>query len=87
MLVRVFINAFSYVPNGTVVHARRIRLRSSSSLQLDVPRTHRQTIGDRAFAAAGPTLWNSLPHDITDSVSLASFYRKLTTFMFSVSFP
>jgi len=44
------------------------RLRSASSLQLDVPRTHRRTVGDQAFAAAGPTLWNSLPHDITDCV-------------------
>jgi len=60
--------------------ASRRRLRSASSLQLDVPRTHRRTVGDRAFAAAGPTLWNSLPHDITDCVSLASFCRKLKTF-------
>jgi len=44
----------------------RRRLRSASSLQLDVPRTHHRTVGDRAFAATGPTLWNSLPHDITD---------------------
>jgi len=41
----------------------------------DVPRTHRRTIGDRALAAAGPTLWNSPPHDITDCVSLTSFCR------------
>jgi len=40
----------------------RRRLRSATSLQLDVPRTHRRTVGDRAFAATGPTLWNSLPH-------------------------
>jgi len=65
----------------------RRRLRSASSLQLDVPRTHRRTVGDRAFAAAGPTLWNSLPHDITDCASLTSFCRKLKTFLFSISFP
>jgi len=58
----------------------RRRLRSASSLQLDVPRTHPLTVGDRAFAAAGPTLWNSLPDDITDGVSLTSFCRKLKTF-------
>jgi len=41
--------------------------------------------GDRAFAAAGPTLWNSLPHDITDCVSLTSFCRKLkTVFVFYI---
>jgi len=46
----------------------RRRLRSASSLQLDVPRTHRRTVGDRAFTAAGPTLWNSLPHGIAEIV-------------------
>jgi len=43
--------------------------------------------GDRAFAAGGPTLWNSLPHDITDCVLLTSFCRKRKTFLFSISFP
>jgi len=65
----------------------RRRLRSTYSLQLDVPRTHRRTVGDRAFAAACPTLWNSLPHDITNCVPLTSFCRKLKTFSFSMSFP
>jgi len=49
----------------------RRRLRSASSLQLDVSRTHRRTVGDRAFAAAGPTLWNSLPYDITTLLCVA----------------
>jgi len=65
----------------------RRRLRSVSSLQLDVLSTHRRTALDRAFAAAGPTLWNSLPHDITGCVSLTLFCRKLKTFLFSLSFP
>jgi len=34
-----------------------------------VPRTHRRTVGDQAFAAAGPTLWNSLPLDVIDCVT------------------
>jgi len=70
---------------GGCIPSRR-RLRSASSLQLDVPRTHRRTVGDRAFAAAGPTLWNSLPRDITDCVSLASFCRKLKTICFLYHF-
>jgi len=48
--------------------------------------THRRTVGDRSFAAAGPTLWNSLPHDITDCVSLTSFCRKLKLFCFLYHF-
>jgi len=27
-------------------------------------RTQRSTIGDRAFAAAAPAVWNSLPEDV-----------------------
>jgi len=53
---------------------------SAFLLQLDMPRTQSRTVGDRAFADAGPTLWNSLPHDITDCVSLTSFCRKLEIF-------
>jgi len=58
----------------------RRRLQSAFSLQLDVPRTHRRAVGDQTFAATSPTLWNSLPHDITDCVSLTSFCQKLKTF-------
>ena len=38
------------------------RLRSVSSADLVVPSTRRSTIGDRAFAVAGPQAWNSLYH-------------------------
>ena len=39
--------------------------------------------GDRAFAAAGPRLWNSLPADVrrTD-VTVETFCRKLKTYLF-----
>jgi len=57
--------------------------RTTHTMQLDVPRT-RRTLGDRAFAAAGPTLWNSLPHDITDCVSLTSFCGNLIFFVFYI---
>ena len=40
------------------------RLRSVSSADLVVPSTRRSTIGDRAFAVAGPRAWNSLRSDI-----------------------
>jgi len=36
--------------------------------------------GDRAFAAAGPRLWNCLPtYDCQPDKTLYSFYRKLKT--------
>ena len=36
-------------------------LRSAARHQLTVPRIRRLTFGSRAFATAGPTVWNSLP--------------------------
>jgi len=40
--------------------SRRIRLRSASSFRYEQPRT-RLKLGQRCFAFAGPTAWNSLP--------------------------
>ena len=54
------------------VESRR-RLRSASTTALVVPRTHHQTIGDRAFPAAASRVWNSLSPAVTTSTSLTSF--------------
>jgi len=43
----------------------RRRLRSASSSALVVPATHRSSLGDRAFAVAGPRTWNSLPQFVS----------------------
>ena len=40
------------------------------------------TLEDRSFAAAAPQLWNSLPHAIRCSPSVASFKKTLKTFYF-----
>jgi len=40
-------------------------------------RTLRSTIGDRAFTAAAPAVWNSLPEDVRASTSLQLFRRRL----------
>ena len=65
----------------------RRRLRSSSSFQLEVPRTRLVTVGDRTFSAAGSRLWNTLPCDVTECQTLDAFRRKLKHFLFSLSFP
>jgi len=46
--------------------AYRQRLRSASSHEVSVPRYRLCTYGRRAFAVAGPTVWNSLPEDTRD---------------------
>ena len=51
-----------------VASTARRRLCSVSSADLVVPSTRRSTIGDRAFAVAGPRAWNSLPSDIRTSI-------------------
>ena len=42
---------------------RRPGLRSSGSNRLEIRQT-KTTFGDRSFAVAGPTIWNSLPDDM-----------------------
>jgi len=56
-------------------------LRSASRPLLHVPRT-RTVYGSRAFSVAAPTLWNSLPADITNAASLTAFRNRLKTFLF-----
>jgi len=57
----------------------RRRLRSASSQRLIVRRTRLRTAGDRAFGAAAPHLWNSLPQPTLTlaSKSLATFEERL----------
>ena len=64
----------------------RRHLRSASSGDLVVPATRRLTMGDRAFAVAGPRAWNKLPDSVRQSSSLDVFKRLLKTHLFSLSF-
>jgi len=48
-----------------------------------VPRVRRSTFGARAFAIAGPTVWNSLPDSLRDpAVGPDQFRRNLKTHLF-----
>jgi len=67
------------------VESRR-RLWSASYQRLVVRQTRLRTVGDRAFSAAAPRLWNSLPADMVASQSLATFKGRLKTFLFEQSF-
>jgi len=43
----------------------------------------RNQFGDRCFAAAGPTLWNSLPEQLRQpDINFGQLKRSLKTFMF-----
>ena len=61
----------------------RQHLRSASRRQLIVPRVRRSIFGARAFAIAGPTVWNSLPDSLRDpAVGPDQFRRDLKTHLF-----
>ena len=61
----------------------RPRLHSSgSSIKLVVPHVTRQTFAARAFSMCGPSLWNSLPADITEAPTVDKFKTKLKMHMF-----
>jgi len=65
-------------------HPALQRLRSAS-LDFIVLQT-RTKFGDLVFSAAGPTVWNSLPESVKSAMTLASFKRKLKTYLFNISF-
>jgi len=65
-----------------VADARERRLRSTESRTCVVARTY-SSFGDRAFAAAGPVLWNSLPsHPKEADLLYSQLQRSLKTFLF-----
>ena len=61
-------------------------LRSNEQNLLIVPKTVRKTFGDRAFAKAGPFLWNELPIDIREASTVETFKNRLKTFLFKKAF-
>ena len=70
-------------------HHRPSRCLRSADLNLLKPitkSTHR-TLGDRAFAIAAPTLWNSLPIHIRNSDSLNTYKKLLKTHLFQLAYP
>jgi len=60
------------------------RLRSSDGVKCLITSISSR-LGDRAFSAAGPRIWNSLPTQVRQpDLSLDSFYRKLKTYRYFV---
>src|SRR6218665_1913566 len=66
--------------------ASGLRLRSLGRTDLSVRRM-RTHFGDRAFSAAGPLCWNSLPPVIRFADSVNSFKAQLKTHLFAKAYP
>ena len=63
-------------------------LQSNSELLLAPPSTKtKKTLGDRAFTAAAPSLWNKLPSEIRDEDNFERLKSKLKTILFRSAHP
>ena len=63
----------------------RVLRSSSAPIQLVQPRTTK-LVGERAFAVAAPKLWNTLPDAIRGASTLATFKKRVKTFLFRQHF-
>ena len=61
-------------------------LRSSSSMQLVVPKTKLSSYGDRSFAKVAPFLWNNIPVNVKMATSVDEFKGLLKTHLFQEYF-
>ena len=77
----------SYISDLLKLHAPIRSLRSADKLLLYTPRSRCVRTGDRAFAVAGPKLWNQLPLSIRQAPSLSVFKSRLKTHLYVLAFP
>ena len=65
----------------------RYGLRSNDGIQLSHPNYKTwSTLGDRAFVASAPKLWNDFPSDIRKAKSVDTLKKFLKTHLFSKAF-
>ena len=55
-------------------------LRAAVTNRLVVPSVRLPTVGSRAFPAAAPRIWNSLPEHVVTAATLQSFKKHWKTF-------
>ena len=76
---------FTYVASLFHNYSPPRTMRSSSAKLLIVPR-HDLSLGSRDFRISAPTTLNSLPQNVRECSSLASFRNHLKTYYFSSAF-
>ena len=76
----------TYLYNSLSFPSHSLSTRSSDSLVLSIPYV-RTSLGKRAFSVIAPRLWNSLPPDTHNSLSVSTFRSKLKTHLFKLAFP
>ena len=76
----------TYLYNSLSFPSQSLSTRSSDSSVLSIPYV-RTSLGKRAFSVIAPRLWNSLPPDTRNSLSVSTFRSKLKTHLFKLAFP
>ena len=71
-----------YLTDLVVPYVPARSLRSADQNLLTVKRNNLERYGRRSFSVAGPSLWNALPSDIRNSVSLPAFRSSLKSHLF-----
>ena len=61
-------------------------LRSNRVITLSIPRKKTNT-GARAFSSCAPSFWNNLPLSVRSATSVATFRRRLKTYLFDLASP
>ena len=61
-------------------------LRSNREIILSIPRIKTNTVA-RAFSSCTPSLWNSLPLSVRSATTVATFRRRLNTYLFYLAYP
>ena len=61
-------------------------LRSNRGITRSIPRIRTNT-GAKAFTSCAPSLWNNLPLSMRSATSVATFRRRLKTYLFDLAFP
>ena len=81
-----FSNLSTYLYNSLSFPSHSLSTRSSDSSVLSIPYV-RTSLSKRAFSVIAPRLWNSLPPDTRNSLSVSAFRSKLKTHLFKLAFP
>ena len=76
----------TYLYNSLFFPSHSLSTRSSDSSVLSIPYV-RTSLGKRAFSVIAPRLWNSLPPDTRNSLSVSTFRSKLKTHLVKLAFP
>ena len=74
--------ALKYLCDLLTFKSSSYNLRSSDSILLSMPAVRSKRLGDRAFMAAVPRLWNSLPKDLRAITNVNSFKAHMKTYLF-----